>query len=315
MLATRGSVSLLVVLYAINVFITFCLSQAGMVRHWWRQRGKVRDLEAQAFDQWVRPSSHELHPGVPDRAQVRDGGWITLLITGALVAVAVAIKRFYHQAGRSLARLDHLMATAAEIDVQALDAETRKTRRRPPRPDPRGKTAVLLVSGFNGTGLHTLFSIRRVFGMPSHLAVHSAGIIDADRFKGAGALTRLRKHVETGLSKYVRFMRAKGYNAEGIAAIGTDVSEGYAALPREYSATVPLPSSSAARDSLPGKAILTRLLFNHVAFAVQRRLHRVGIPFHHHAGARGRPPEPGGSSGEHPQLMFALNVLGSIWYA
>ena len=41
MLATRGSVNFLVVLYAINVFITFCLSQAGMVRHWWKERGQV----------------------------------------------------------------------------------------------------------------------------------------------------------------------------------------------------------------------------------------------------------------------------------
>ena len=154
------------------------------------------------------------------------GGWITLLITGRLVAAAVAIKRFYHQAGRSLARLDHLMATAAEIDVQALDGRHRGDETKATQVRPQGKTAVLLVSGFNGTGLHTLFSIRRVFGDTFRTWLFiQAGIIDADRFKGAEGMDRLRKHVETGLSKYVRFMRAKGYNAEGIAAIGTDVSE------------------------------------------------------------------------------------------
>ena len=31
---TEGNVSMLVVLYSINVFITFTLSQLGMVRHW-----------------------------------------------------------------------------------------------------------------------------------------------------------------------------------------------------------------------------------------------------------------------------------------
>ncbi len=36
MVVTGGSVRLLVVLYSINVFITFSLSQLGMVRHWWR---------------------------------------------------------------------------------------------------------------------------------------------------------------------------------------------------------------------------------------------------------------------------------------
>ena len=33
-LATGGSIHLLIVLYSINVFITFTLSQLGMVKHW-----------------------------------------------------------------------------------------------------------------------------------------------------------------------------------------------------------------------------------------------------------------------------------------
>src|SRR5262249_40924366 len=35
MLMTGGSVRQLVVLYSINVFITFVLSQLGMTKHWW----------------------------------------------------------------------------------------------------------------------------------------------------------------------------------------------------------------------------------------------------------------------------------------
>jgi amino acid transporter len=35
---TRGAVDLLVVMYSINVFATFTLSQLGMVRHWWQVR-------------------------------------------------------------------------------------------------------------------------------------------------------------------------------------------------------------------------------------------------------------------------------------
>ena len=34
--------ALLVVLYSINVFITFVLSQLGMVRHWWQERHRER---------------------------------------------------------------------------------------------------------------------------------------------------------------------------------------------------------------------------------------------------------------------------------
>ena len=48
MIASRGSVDFLVVLYSINVFITFSLSQLGMVRHWWQERRNRSRVEPQA---------------------------------------------------------------------------------------------------------------------------------------------------------------------------------------------------------------------------------------------------------------------------
>ena len=35
----NGSVSRLIPLYAVGVFLSFTLSQAGMVVHWWKERG------------------------------------------------------------------------------------------------------------------------------------------------------------------------------------------------------------------------------------------------------------------------------------
>ena len=37
---TLGQVKMLVVMYSINVFMTFTLSQLGMVRHWWQVRAE-----------------------------------------------------------------------------------------------------------------------------------------------------------------------------------------------------------------------------------------------------------------------------------
>jgi hypothetical protein len=42
LLATGGDVRVLVVLYAVNVFLTFSLSQLGMVLHWWQVRREDR---------------------------------------------------------------------------------------------------------------------------------------------------------------------------------------------------------------------------------------------------------------------------------
>jgi len=33
----------LVIFYSIAVFITFILSQVGMVRHWWKSKTKIKD--------------------------------------------------------------------------------------------------------------------------------------------------------------------------------------------------------------------------------------------------------------------------------
>jgi len=57
LLVTRGSVGLLVVLYSINVFITFSLSQLGMVRHWWSQRATSNGAESQVRDATTQPTA------------------------------------------------------------------------------------------------------------------------------------------------------------------------------------------------------------------------------------------------------------------
>jgi amino acid transporter len=281
MLLSGGSVNFLIVLYAINVFITFCLSQAGMVRHWWAERRNGRAWKRKFFingfglllTSFILISQLVL--------KFETGGWITILITGSLVAVAVMIKRFYHQTGRRLARLDHLMSAAVAGGGQALAEDSRAARRRtPPKFDPKGKTAVLLVSGFNGTGLHTLFSIRRIFGDTfRNWFFIQAGVIDADRFKGAEGIEKLRRHVEEGLEKYVRFMQAEGYHAHGFAAIGTDISDEVCDLAQRIFRKHPGAVFFGGQIVFPEESILTRLLFNHTAFAVQRRLHQEGIPF------------------------------------
>jgi amino acid transporter len=280
MLVSRGSVTLLIVLYAINVFITFCLSQAGMVRHWWKER--------KTFPAWKRKilingfglllTSFILVSQVI--LKFREGGWITLLVTGSLALVAIIIKRFYFSTGRRLAHLDHLMTTVAAAETAAPPElpEGGKTRRL--RFDPKGKTAVILVSGFNGTGLHTLFSVKKVFGeVFKNWFFIQAGIVDADRFKGAAGIDELRTHVEEGLDRYVRFLKAEGMFAQGFSAVGTDVSDEICGLAQAIYEKHPSAVFFGGQIVFVEDSFLTRVLFNHTTFAVQRRLHQEGIPF------------------------------------
>ena len=194
----------------------------------------------------------------------------------------MTIKRFYFTTGRRLARLDHLMTAVAQAEVSAPHGEPEhpEKRRRAPKFDPKAKTAVILVSGFNGTGLHTLFSVRRVFGDAfRNWFFMQAGIVDVDRFKGAEGLEALHAHVEDGLSRYVRFLEAEGFYAKGFSAMGTDVSDEICGLAESIYEKYPTAVFFGGQIVFPEDTVLTRSLFNHTTFAVQRRLHQQGIPF------------------------------------
>jgi hypothetical protein len=263
------------------VFMTFCLSQAGMVRHWWKERKKVATWKRKILINGFGL----LLTGFILISQIilkfKEGGWITLLVTGSLVLVAIVIKRFYFGTGRRLARLDHLMTAVASAETASPPEPALvggKSRRL--RFDPKAKTAVILVSGFNGTGLHTLFSVRKVFGETfRNWFFIEAGIIDADRFKGAEGLEKLKLHVDGDLARYVKFLKAEGFYAQGYSAVGTDVSDEVCGLAESIYTKHPTAVFFGGQIVFPEDSFLTRLLFNHTTFAVQRRLHQLGIPF------------------------------------
>ena len=276
MIATRGSVGVLVVLYSINVFITFTLSQLGMVRHWWRERRNLprwrRKLAVALVGMLL--SSFILVSVVI--LKFREGGWVTVLLTGSLALLAFLIRRFYDRTGRRLHRLDRLMVGAADAST----GRGHGSGRAGPPFDPHARTAGILVSGFNGTGLHTLLNVRRNFGeLYRNFLFIQAGIIDADRFKGAAEIAGLRAHVRRELGRYEALLQREGFYARGYAAIGTDVVEEVYRVASRLSRRHPQAVFFGGQIVFREESFLTRMLFNYTSFAVQRRLHQDGIPF------------------------------------
>jgi len=157
MLLAHGSVRLLVVLYSINVFITFTLSQLGMVRHWWSARSAVKKWQARLLVNGVGLVLTAFILVSMIVLKFREGGWITLLLTGALVVVAILIKRHYNRTARLIRKLDSLVYASSSSSPEFAPGVTQG------QVDPKAKTAVFLVNGFNGLGLHTLFSVIRLF--------------------------------------------------------------------------------------------------------------------------------------------------------
>jgi amino acid transporter len=273
MVAAHGSVKLLVVLYSINVFITFSLSQLGMVRHWWAERKGAAHWKKRLAVNGVGLGLSVTILVSVSILKFHEGGWVTLVLTGGLVAFAVVIHRHYRYTLGLLKRLEDLVH-AAESDAEPAGAGTK------PEFDPKGRTAVVLVSGFNGLGLHTLFAVLRVFkGVFKNFVFVQIGVVDAGNFKGADELGRLRLHVDEQLKRYTDYMKQHGFHAETYQSIGTDVVEEVTQIAPAVLEKFPNAVFFGGQLLFPKDTLASRWLHNYTVFAIQRRFYRKGIPF------------------------------------
>jgi hypothetical protein len=270
---TRGSVDTLVVLYSINVFITFSLSQLGMVRHWWIERRKEPRWPVKML---INGIGLLLTTGILVSLCVVkffEGGWATLLVTGVLIAAAFWVKSHYRRTQKKLHRLNELVAAAL-----ADDALTTEEKPAPPC-DHNARTAVFLVNGFNGLGLHTLLAVVRMFPkVYQNFIFLQVGVLDAGNFKGAAEVENLRHHARAEVDRFVGYMSRRGFYSEAHYALGTDIVDEAAKLCDQIAQKYPQATFFAGQLVFKDESLVTRWLHNHTVFELQRRLYQNGRP-------------------------------------
>lgn len=267
LIGTHGNLDTLVVMYAINVFVTFSLSQLGMARFWW-QRSRV-------VQHWKRQFS--LHGvalvlclGILAFTIVQkfsQGAWVTLVVTAAIIFLCLSIELHYRNVARQLRRLDEELGDLGVID--GIGGE----------PDPRTPTAVLMVGGYGGIGIHSLLSIQRSYaGYYQNIIFVSVAVLDSGSFKGAEEIDRLQKQTRESLDKYVKLARGLGWNATARMASGLDPVKEATAL------CIGLSTEYSRSTFFAGKLIWKRetwwqrILHNETAYQIERRLHWKGLP-------------------------------------
>ncbi|MEO6004748.1 MAG: APC family permease [Opitutus sp.] len=272
MILTRGSVGLLVVLYSINVFITFSLSQLGMVRHWWQVRATEprwrRKLVLNGFGLALTTFILISLTVV----KFAEGGWATLLVTSLLSIGAVGIRRHYRGVTAQLRRLDTIVEAAAVETTSRTPASEEL--------DPNARTAVLFVNGYNGLGLHTALHVPKMFGNTfRNLVFLQVGVVDAGNFKGADEIETLRQHTHVGANRYTDWARRHGYGSATYTAIGHDVVNEAMKLAQDAAARFTNPVFFAGQLLFARETRITRWLHNSTAFTLQRRCFLANLPF------------------------------------
>jgi amino acid transporter len=264
---TRGSVGALIVMYSINVFVTFSLSQLGMITFYVRNREKERQWSRHIVVHLVGFLVCATILGVTVYEKFLEGGWVTLLITTGVVALCYVIRRHY---GKTRSAVRALEATLSNIpSVEPFNNAP---------VNPNDPTAVLLVSGFNGFGLHTLLSVIRSFpNVYRNFIFVSIAEIDSGTFKGAEAIEALKRDVKESLEKYVKLTRKHGFPADYRMDVGTDVAEAATSLCAAVAAEFPRSTVFAGKLVFQRENIFHRFLHNETAFAIQGRLQWLGV--------------------------------------
>ncbi|WP_243373391.1 APC family permease [Geotalea sp. SG265] len=264
---TGGSVSALVVMYSINVFITFSLSQLGMSRFFIRRR--------EEDPQWIRHLSVHLVGlvlcvtilTITIFEKFTEGGWMTLLITSIVIGLCYLIKQHYLRVRRGMAQLDETLLdfpTSGPVNTAPVK-----------HADP---TAIQLVSGYSGFGVHTLLSILTTFPKTyKNVIFVSVAMIDSGSFKGREEMAALEQSVKEGLEKYVNLARRLGFAADYRMAVATDVVESATELCRQIAEVFPRSTVFTGQLTFRLEKFYHKMLHNETAFAIQRRLQWDGL--------------------------------------
>lgn len=262
-----GSVTLLVVLYNINVFLTFSISLFGLCVYWVKNR---RVAKKWLWRFLLSAAGLVVTSGILTILvfeKFGTGGWVTILITGGVVAVCLAI-RWHYSATREQLR---------EIDKLFSGQPMQQDAANPPALDPQLPTAVFFVGKNRGVSMHALLWVQRLFhGHFKNFIFLSVGEVDAQSYDGQGALRTLRYEIENSLRYYVNFCHSHGLAAKSCLAFGTDPVEELIKLSDQASREFPNSVCFASKLIFASESFFTRWLHNQTALAIQQRLHIMG---------------------------------------
>ncbi len=268
LLLTKGVTHVLVLLYSIHVFITFCLSEFSMLKMYWSHRKEQTD--------WSKKIRIHIAGFIVCLTMLiimigekfKGGGWVTFPILGGLIALCWWIRHYYRTVQTKTRRLDEQLK-----DLPLYSEPTQRT------PNPQEPTAILLVENYGGVGVHSLFSIFQSFGgYFKNVVFVSVGVVDSGSFKGAEALQELQRHVESDLKRYVELGRRIGVPSSFEMEVGTEAVETATALCLKVSKRFPRVVVFGSKLVFQRERWYQGLLHSETAEAIQRRLQWEGLP-------------------------------------
>ena len=266
---TRGDVGQLVVMYAINVFITFSLSMYAMCRYWWRRRGRSPEWRQRLTLFGFGFALCITILGVTIYEKFLLGGWVTVAITLVVIGACLLIRRHYRSAE---ARVNQLYQELGDLPLRhdGRGAELGE-------PASEDRVAAILVERYGGVGIHTVLNVLRMF--PDHfkgLVFLSVGVIDSGEFKGGHAVEHLQQQTSELLAQYRSLAAELGFPSTSRMEIGTEVVESAEVLCLRVAGEFPKATFFAGQLIFQQPRWWHGILHSGTARAIQERLQWAG---------------------------------------
>jgi amino acid transporter len=264
---TRGSVTLLVVLYSVSVFLTFAISLFGLCLYWW--------AHSKELEHWKKRFTLSLIGFVICAGilavllieKFAAGGWAAVVIIAAIAALCIYIRNHYRDTKNAIHSVDQVFAN------QPFGPQTGEVM-----PDPDDQTAVFIVGTSRGGGLHALLWVQRMFpGHFKNFIFVNARTVDSHAYGGEGAVEQMRAEANATLKYFVDFCHSHGMASSAYLGFGTDVVNEVTKLCETISTEYPNAIFFTSKLIFEQDNWFTRLLHNQAALAIQRRLHFDGL--------------------------------------
>ncbi|WP_085314541.1 APC family permease [Derxia lacustris] len=264
--ASGGRVDLLVVLYSINVFLTFSLSLAGLCVYWLRHRDGTRWLPRLLLSATGLLVTVSILC-VTTIAKFFEGGWVTVLITGLVIAACLWVRNHYRETRSAIGEVDAIFAAQPFGSVTA-----------PPACDREAPTAAFIVGSSRGGGLHAWLWVQRMFpGQFRNFVFINARTVDAQVYGGEAELELMKTDATVSVKYFENFCHSHGLAARSYLGFGIDVVTEVSHLCEQVQKDFPNTIFFTSKLIFREENWITRLLHNQAAVAIQRKLHLEGM--------------------------------------
>ena len=272
LLWANGSVETLVVLYSINVFLTFSLSLLGLCVYWIKSRATRPEWKrklAMAAIGFIVCASILI---ITTLEKFTEGGWLTVLITLCVIIFCLFVRHHYRSVGVKLSEADKEFANQISYthlkhsDIISIQDKTEKT-------------AVFFVTKHLGAGLHTLLWVQRLFpGVFKNFVFLTVGEVDSETFAKEEIFKKhYRKDLHEIVEKYRLFCSEHGLPSDGLFSYGVDDNEELIKLAIQVQVDYPDCIFFASKLVFVDENWWSRLLHNNTSTFIQRQLHLRGM--------------------------------------